>query len=277
MFSFWEYVDEYPVLACVAKALKLEESIFIRDGTRRMTDVLSNQRMDLEEYVRQYIYWVHGYNLNVLLAPIIHIAQNKNFIFYQPTNYIRQVLNITKECIIDDLDAYQRGMPVAILLNLNTMVKIKNCINMGIKIEDIYIIGRIEDWKRDSRKIELANLIAEYPRVVVYGTGNDFKYLIDNFSDKVVVCDKTITEDRVDNEIEYVTIDTLINKYREVAVYVTSTVYGMEIKNELVQKGFCRENIFLNKTRIGKVNVQLSKAEVMPLVKSKIWEFYKYE
>lgn len=273
MFSFWEYVDEYPVLACVAKALKLEESIFIRDGTRRMTDVLSNQRMDLEEYVRQYIYWVHGYNLNVLLAPIIHIAQNKNFIFYQPTNYIRQVLNITKECIIDDLDAYQRGMPVAILLNLNTMVKIKNCINMGIKIEDIYIIGRIEDWKRDSRKIELANLIAEYPRVVVYGTGNDFKYLIDNFSDKVVVCDKTITEDRVDNEIEYVTIDTLINKYREVAVYVTSTVYGMEIKNELVQKGFCRENIFLNKTRIGKVNVQLSKAEVMPLVKSKIWEF----
>lgn len=273
MFSFWEYVDEYPVLACVAKALKLEESIFIRDGTRRMTDVLSNQRMDLEEYVRQYIYWVHGYNLNVLLAPIIHIAQNKNFIFYQPTNYIRQVLNIAKECIIDDLDAYQRGMPVAILLNLNTMVKIKNCINMGIKIEDIYIIGRIEDWKRDSRKIELANLIAEYPRVVVYGTGNDFKYLIDNFSDKVVVCDKTITEDRVDNEIEYVTIDTLINKYREVAVYVTSTVYGMEIKNELVQKGFCRENIFLNKTRIGKVNVQLSKAEVMPLVKSKIWEF----
>lgn len=265
-FDF-EYADEYPILACVSKALGIERCKFIRDGDSilRMEDVLCNRRMDLEEYVIQYIYWVHEYEINRLLFNIFHTVQGRNYILFQPTGYVRQLINIRKEPIKDTLEDYQHGVPVVILLDLDAKIKVRNCIDVGVRAEDIYIIET-----RDYRKFELSNMIYEYPKVILYGMGNDFKYLIDHENDKIAVCDKKIAEDCWIDGIEYITIDTLINKYRETLVYVTSTRYGTEIQEDLYKKGFRKEKIILNKICIEKIDMHLSKAAVLPLRQSMI-------
>lgn len=261
-----EFVDEYPVLSCVSKALGIEQSEFIRDGINRKTIVLCDKRMDLKEYIRQYIYWVHEYEFNLLYSKIYHIIQDRNFIMYRPTGYMRQVLYIMGESLTDSLDCYQPGIPVIILTSLLSGIKVRDCINTGVAIDDIYMIET-----RDQRKLELARLIYEYPKVIIYGMGNDFKFLIDEVSDRIAICDKKITEDGLRDGIEYMTVDTLINYNKDKIVYVTSTMYGNEIRDELAGKGFPKENIVLNETSIDQTYTILSQAEVVPLVQSQIW------
>lgn len=265
-FDF-EYADEYPILACVSKALGIERCKFIRDGdsTLRLEDVLCNRRMDLEEYVIQYIYWVHEYELNILFSNISHTVRGRNYILFQPTGYVRQLINIGKELMKDTLEEYHHGVPVVILLDIDAKIKVQSCIDVGVRVEDIYIIET-----GDYRKVELSNLIYEYPKVIVYGMGNDFKYLIDHKNNKIAVCDKKVTEDGWIDDIEYITIDTLINKYRETPVYVTSTWHGTEIQEDLCRKGFLKEKIILNKMCIEKIDMHFSKATVVPLRQSMI-------
>ena len=67
---------------------------------------------------------------------------------------------------------------------------------------------------------------------MVYGMGNDYRYLIDDDCEgKVVVCDRKIKNNRMKGDIEYITINTLLSKYKDTPIYVTSTRYGNEIRN----------------------------------------------
>lgn len=259
------FVDEYPILDCVSKDLEIKKGEYIRDSGQRMGG-LGNRRMDLEEYVRQYIYWVHEYELNRLLMNVSHIVHGRKFIFYHPTGYVRQLLNIMNEQIIDTLDGYQSGTPVVLLLDLDAKIRAQSCVKLGVGLSDIYVIET-----GDCRKAEIARLVYKYPKVIIYGMGSDFKYLIDYESERIAICDKKFKDDSFREGTEYITVDTLLNKYKDGIVYVTSTQYGKEIQEDLCRKGFPKENIIQNKMPIEKIEMHLSRATVVPLIQSVIW------
>lgn len=258
-FDF-EYLDEYPLLECVSRALGIKRHDFIRGEKKSKIVVLCDKRMDLKEYVKQYIYWIHGYELKKMLSNIAAVVGGMNYILFCPTVYVRELLKVMDMTIMHTLEGYQVGTPVVIMEGLHIKDKIKDCIDAGVKKNSIYIIER-----NDNRKKQLIDLIYRNEKVVVYGMGNDYRYLIDDDCEgKVVVCDRKIKNNRMKGDIEYITINTLLSKYKDTPIYVTSTRYGNEIRNELCEKGVSADRIVLNETPM-KNNVLLSHAKIVPL------------
>lgn len=105
--------------------------------------------------------------------------------------------------------------------------------------------------------------------------GNDYRNLLDdNCNGIIAVCDKKIRNDIVKNGIEYITVNTLLNKYRDIPIYVTSTKCGSVIRDELCEKGISANHIVLNNTPLKEVDYLLSQVKVVKLVDSDLGHKY---
>lgn len=265
----YEFMDEYPILKCVSKALGMKHEEFIREGENRKENILCDADMGLEEYVREYIYWTHGQRVEALLKGIKQVMQGRKFILYRPTRYIKQVINIMGERLTDTLENYEAGTPVVIMTGEmeRIRVKVKECLKGGCSVNDIYIA---EMW--DQRKKDLSRLLEQHSKVVIYGMGNDFLHLIHEVNNKIAICDKKIEVDYQDDEVEYWSVETLMSKRDEdICVYITSTLYGLEIQEELRKKGYAEDKIVLNATDYEQVMEHWTDVKVVPLENSDLW------
>lgn len=263
----YEFMDEYPILKCVSKALGMREEEFIRKGENRKENILCDADMDLEEYVKEYIYWTHGLRAEALLKGIKQVIQGREFILYRPTRYIKQVLNIMGERLTDTLENYEVGIPVIIMAGELGRIRMEECLEWGCSVKDIYIA---EMW--DPRKKDLSRLLEQHSKVVIYGMGNDFQYLINEANNKIAICDKKIGTDYQDDGIEYWSVETLMSKRDEdICVYITSTLYGLEIQEELKTKGYAADKIVLNVTDYEQVMKHWTDVMVVPLENSDLW------
>lgn len=122
----------------------------------------------------------------------------------------------------------------------------------------VHKIWTIEKEKTLSeRKIALSEIrefISEHEQIVLYGTGNDAKQILNNLhvdeKSEFVFCDKKALENKIEFEGRTVLDpNCLVNEFKNAGIIITSSQFGKEIFQELVNRGIDAGQIYCNNAR----------------------------